>query len=60
MKKKYLKPITTIIRIETESQLLSACNGVSAVDGNADISYGGGSTQAARVKANSVEWDDWE
>ncbi len=58
MKKNYIKPTTTVIRIETESRLL-ASQGVTSVESNTDISYGGGN-QAARVKANSVEWDDWE
>ena len=60
MKKKYLKPTTTVIRIEIQSQLLSASSGVNAVDGNTDITYGGGSNQAARVKANTIDWDEWE
>lgn len=58
MKKNYIKPTATVIRIETESRLL-ASQGVTSVESNTDISYGGGN-QAARVKANSVEWDDWE
>lgn len=60
MKKNYIKPTTTVIRIETESRLLSASQGVTYVESNTDISYGGGGNQAARVKADSVEWDDWE
>ena len=60
MKKNYIKPITTVVRIESETQLLSGSQPVSAVESNADISYGGGSTQAARVKGNTVDWDNWE
>ena len=60
MKKNYVKPTTLVVEIQIESQLLnqSEIHGVSTNDG-VDISYGGGSNQAARVKSNAVDWDDW-
>ena len=61
--KAYIAPSTTVVRVHLESQLMQASK-VSRVssnltDGDA-IGYGGGgsSTQSARVKSNTVDWDD--
>ena len=60
--KAYIAPSTTVDRVHLESQLMQASK-VSRVssnltDGDA-IGYGGGSsTQSARVKSNTVDWDD--
>ena len=35
-------------------------NPVTRTEGNAELNYGGGSTQAVCVKSNTVDWDDWE
>jgi len=61
MKKNYVKPTTTVVEVQIESHLLnqSVIQSVSTNDG-VDISYGGGSSQAARVKSNPVDWDDWD
>ena len=60
MKKNYVKPTTTVVEVQIESQLLQ--RSVQGVNTNTDvnISYGGGSNQAARVKTNTVDWDEWE
>ena len=62
MKKNYVQPTTIVVKLESESQLLN--NSVTSVSSNLTvddaIEYGGGSTQAARVKGNTVDWDDWE
>ena len=63
MKKNYVQPTTTVFEVQVESQLLSGSGSeVTSVSTNLDvnISYGGGSNQAARVKSNAVDWDDWE
>jgi hypothetical protein len=63
MKKNYLKPTTIVVKLESEGQLLEgSLTSVSTNLGDGDdaIRYGGGSNQAARVKGNSVDWDDWE
>jgi len=60
MKKKYLHPTTIVVALEIESQLLETSNVQNIDSGDAGITYGGGSNQAARVKSNTVDWDDWE
>lgn len=60
MKKNYTHPATIVIALEIESQLLDASRVQTVDSGSADITYGGGSNQAARVKSNTVEWNDWE
>ena len=61
MKKNYVKPTTTVVEVQIESHLLNQSD-VQGVSTNldVDISYGGGSNQAARVKSNAVDWDDWD
>ena len=62
MKKNYVQPTTIVVKLESESQLLN--NSVTSVSSNLTvddaIEYGGGSSQAARVKGNTVDWDNWE
>ena len=58
MKKNYQKPTINVVKIEMTQML--ALSGVGYVNGNAGIEYGGGSNQAARVKTNTVDWDDWD
>lgn len=61
MKKNYLQPTTIVVKLESEGQLLTdSVASVSTNLGDDAIEYGGGSNQAARVKANTVDWDDWE
>jgi hypothetical protein len=61
MKKYYQKPEQHIIVLQHRTMLMSVSNPVGSVDsGDADIHYSGGSNQAARVKSNTVDWDEWE
>ena len=60
--KAYIAPSTTVVRVHLESQLMQA-SPVSSVSSNLTgddaLRYGGGSsTQSARVKSNTVDWDD--
>ena len=58
--KEYHTPTLHIVTVELEGQLLADISKVSTVNSNADIHYDGkGSAEAARVKGNSVDWDDW-
>ena len=61
MKKMYQTPTMNVVEIEVTQMI---ANSVTSVSSNLDvddaINYGGGSNQAARVKANTVDWDDWE
>ena len=62
MKKMYQTPTMNVVEIEAAQMMaLSEVTSVSSnLDGDDAITYGGGSNQAARVKANTVDWDDWE
>ena len=59
--KAYIAPSTTVVRVHLESQLMQA-SPVSSVSSNLTgddaIRFGGSSTQSARVKSNTVDWDD--
>ena len=50
-----------VVRLQQQS-IICTSNGVSRVSSNLDegdaIDYGSGSTQSARVKSNTVDWDD--
>jgi hypothetical protein len=60
--KAYIAPSTTVVRVHLESQLMQASKGVNSVSTNLDegdaIRYVGGGTGPARVKSNTVDWDD--
>ena len=62
MKKNYVQPTMQVVELNSKTCLLqSSLTSVSSnLTGDDAISYGGGSTQAARVKSNTVDWDDWE
>ena len=52
-----------VVRLQQQSIICSSSSKVSRVSTNLDegdaIGYGGGSsTQSARVKSNTVDWDD--
>lgn len=57
----YQTPTMNVVEIETAQMI---ANSVTSVSSNLDvddaINYGGGSNQAARVKSNTVDWDEWE
>jgi len=54
MKKTYLQPTMNVVKIQ-HSQML--CGSITDVKGG-DIGYGGGGSRPARVKSNTVDWDD--
>ena len=57
MKKKYMKPEQRVVKIQ--QQCIICVSQLSSVSSNADLNYGGGSNQAARVKQNAYSvWDD--
>ena len=58
----YQTPAMSVVEIEA-AQMLADSNlreVSSNLNGDDAINYGGGSNQAARVKANTVDWDNWE
>ena len=59
-KKAYQQPALCIVTVEPHAHLLDASpvQTVSTTQ-TVDINYGGGNAGAARVKGNSVDWDDW-
>jgi hypothetical protein len=62
MKKTYLQPAMMVVTLQQHS-IICTSKGVNCVSTNLDegdaIRYGGGSsTQSARVKSNTVDWDD--
>ena len=61
MKKMYQTPTMNVVEIEVTQMI---ANSVTSVSSNLDvddaINYGGGSNQAARVKSNAVDWDEWD
>ena len=60
MKKTYLQPAMMVVTLQQHSIICSSP--VSRVSTNLDegdaIGYGGGGTGPARVKSNTVDWDD--
>ena len=51
--------MTTVVSVEPHAHILQVSQ-VNAVQSNeTGIGYGGGNNQAARVKGNTVDWDDW-
>ena len=57
MKKMYQSPTMNVVEIEVTQMM---ANSVTSVSSDTDITYGGGSSTAARVKTNTVDWnDDW-
>jgi hypothetical protein len=62
MKREYMKPTMQVVELNSKTCLLqSSLTSVSSnLTGDDAIEYGGGSTQAARVKSNTVDWDNWE
>ena len=60
MKKTYLQPAMIVVTLQQQSIICSSpVNRVSTnlTDGDA-IDYGGGGSRPARVKSNTVDWDD--
>ncbi len=57
-----MQPATIVVKVVSEGQLLegSVTSVSTNLTGSDAIEYGGGSNQAARVKGNTVDWDDWE
>lgn len=65
MKRNYQTPTLYVMKIQHQSYILQGSQ-VDCVAGNASLNYGGAGDGteayggAARVKGNSVDWDDWE
>ena len=62
MKKTYLQPTMMVVMLQQQS-IICTSSPVSRVStnltGDDAIGFGGGSsTQSARVKSNTVDWDD--
>ena len=61
MKKTYLQPTMMVVRLQQQSIICSS-NDVSRVStnltGDDAIGYDGGGSGPARVKSNTVDWDD--
>ena len=62
MKKMYQTPTMNVVEIEAAQMMANSyVREVSSnLNGDDAINYGGGSNQAARVKSNTVDWDEWE
>ena len=60
MKKTYLQPTMMVVRLQQQSIICTSK--VSSVSTNLDegdaIGYDGGGSGPARVKSNTVDWDD--
>ena len=60
MKKTYLQPTMMVVRLQQQSIICSSL--VNRVSTNLDeddaIDYGGAGSGPARVKSNTVDWDD--
>ena len=57
----YQTPTMSVVEIEVTQMIANSVTSVSSnLDGDDAINYGGGSNQAARVKSNTVDWDEWE
>ncbi len=57
----YQTPTMNVVEIEVTQMIANSVTSVSSnLDGDDAINYGGGSNQAARVKSNTVDWDEWE
>lgn len=57
----YQTPTMNVVEIEVTQMIANSVTSVSSnLDGDNAINYGGGSNQAARVKSNTVDWDEWE
>ena len=60
MKKTYLQPAMMVVTLQQHSIICSSpVNRVSTnLTDDAAIGYGGGGSGPARVKSNTVDWDD--
>ena len=60
MKKTYSTPTIEVVKLQQQG-IICTSNDVSRVNSNADLDYGGGSSESARVRQHSgIDWDDWE
>ena len=61
MKRRYQKPTMNVVEIEAAQMMMALSEATSVkTSDEVGITYGGGNNGAARVKANTVDWDDWE
>jgi len=56
MKKKYIKPVTQVVKIQHTSII---CTSVNSLGSNANMNYGGGGNGPARSRSFGG-WDDEE
>jgi len=61
MKKNYLTPVLSAVNVAAHGHILDGGSPVHTFNNNAEMNYGGGSTNAARVKQDDYNvWnDDW-
>ncbi len=63
MKKTYLQPTMMVVTLQQHS-IICFSKGVNSVStnltGDDAISFGGAGSGPARVKSNTVDWDDWD
>ncbi|MBP5339532.1 MAG: hypothetical protein J6W75_12185 [Bacteroidaceae bacterium] len=65
MKKNYIQSATTVVSVAAHGHILNDASPLTSVGGNTNMRYGGAGTndtsgQGARVKGNTVDWDnDW-
>ena len=56
MKKVYLAPTMTVVRLQPQGLLMSS--NFSTITGNAGFTYGGGGSGSARTREQDNIWDD--
>lgn len=56
MKKRYMKPVVAVYKLQSQGII---CTSLNSAEGNADIRYGGGSNEPARAR-HFNDWDEPE
>ena len=59
MKKNYQQPTMLVVKVQQPQVICQSVTSVYSGDTNIKY-YGSGSAESARVKTNSVDWDEWE
>ena len=55
---KYIKPQTTVVKIQQQSMLCQSPNEVTQISG-IDLIFGGGAATDARTREQSILGEDW-
>ena len=58
MKKNYQQPTMNVVEIEMTHMMAQSVTSVQGNLGESNLQYGGGNSSSARVKTNTVDWDD--